>query len=82
MTLDSFLPKFLKKRDKSLLRKYPNLWITNIYYVIFYTVIIDALLYGLTRLQGFSITDKASDTDTPFGLMLVPAVLILVFLAY
>ena len=79
MTLDSFIPKFLKKLDAYLLRKYPNLWVTNIHFVVFYTLIFDFILYGLTRLQGFDITDPSSDTDTPISLMIVPAVLIFVF---
>jgi hypothetical protein len=79
MTLDSFIPKFLKKLDSTLLRKYPNLWVTNIHYVVFYTLIFDSILYGLTRLKGFAITSETSDTITPVSLMIVPAILIFVF---
>ncbi|MFT6499960.1 MAG: hypothetical protein ACJASQ_000067 [Crocinitomicaceae bacterium] len=79
MTLDSFIPKFLKKLDAYLLRKHPNLWVTNIHYVVFYTLIFDSILYGLTRLKGFDITGPLSDPDTPISLMIVPAVLIFLF---
>ncbi len=77
--VDRFIPSFLKKLDDYLLRNYPNLWVTNVHYVLFYTLILDAILFGFSWMFGFSLKDPVPEIELSFALMIVPAILVLVF---
>jgi len=79
MKLDAFIPGFLKKIDNYLLKNHPNLWITNIHFVLFYTLLLDGVLFFLANMFGFSLTDDIPDVEVPLLLMILPAVLVFVF---
>ena len=79
MTIDSLIPKFLKRIDAYLLKNYPNLWITNVHFALFYVIVLNVLLYAATAASGYSLTDPIPDVETPFALMILPAVLVFVF---
>ena len=79
MTIDSLIPKFLKRIDAYLLKNYPNLWITNVHFALFYVIVLNVLLYAATAASGYFLTDPIPDVETPFALMILPAVLVFVF---
>lgn len=79
MKLDAFIPGFLKKIDTYLLKHHPNLWITNVHYVLFYTLILDVVLFALANMFGYSLTDDIPDVEVPLMLMILPAILVFVF---
>lgn len=46
-----FFPDFLSKIDKKLIQKYPNIWITRIHYIVYYSLIVN-ILSSLILLQS------------------------------
>ena len=79
MKLDAFIPGFLKKIDDYLLKNHPNLWVTNIHYVLFFTLLLDGVLFALVNLFSYQLTEDIPDIEVPFMLMILPAVLVFVF---
>ncbi len=72
--LQALSPPFLKRLDHHLLIHYPALWATRIHQVIFF----GSLAFGLLALKALFTPIKLQDvpdTETHFGLLMVPVAL-------
>jgi hypothetical protein len=77
--IDNLIPPFLKKLDRYLMVNHPNIWVTNLHFVVFYTVILDLILFGLASIGSYSVSGKSPDAELAAGLMILPAVIIFIF---
>lgn len=66
------IPGWLKKLDKKLLYRSPQLWVTKIHYALFYSLVLAGILYGLTRLFDVDLTYELSNPWNAFSMMIIP----------
>lgn len=75
--LNFLIPRWLKKFDQYLLLHQPQVWVTKIHFALFFVLIFDAIVFGLTYyLYPVSLKDYSywRDYETPLLMMILPAI--------
>ena len=68
----------MRNIDSFLMRKYPNLWITNAHHAIFYVLVIDFILWSLASLFRFDIEESIPDVEGLIAIFIIPSIIFLV----
>ena len=79
--LKSYLPGFFKQIDQKLLLNYPNIWATNLHYVLFLGAIGFGLMCFYAMVKPIDLTD-VPNPHVSYSLAIIPAIIFFLIWAY
>ena len=79
--LKSYLPGFFKQIDQKLLLNYPNIWATNLHYVLFLGTIGFGLMGFYAMVKPIDLTD-VPNPHVSYSLAIIPAIIFFLIWAY